>query len=149
MPWGKREGKVRPKQEQKGPKRVINWEQIDSMLIAGYNGVQCAASIGVCSETLYERCEKEKGVLFSVYSQSKRAHGNGLLHAAQFQKAIKDKNPTMLIWLGKQRLDQKETLNDTPNVNGDALSILHDKIIAENTIQELKDRLAKYESTSI
>ena len=31
-----------------------------------------------------------------------------MLKAAQYQLAIKDKNPTMLIWLGKVRLGQRE-----------------------------------------
>ncbi len=88
--------------------KEIDWEIIDNMLIAGCNGVQCAAAIGVCPDTLYDRCQLEKKSVFSVYAQEKRAHGDGLLHAAQFQKAYKDKNPTMLIWLGKQRLQQKE-----------------------------------------
>lgn len=88
--------------------KEINWEMIDSMLVAGCNGVQCAAAIGIHPETLYDRCKLDKATGFSEYSQAKRAHGDGLLHAAQFQKAYKDKNPTMLIWLGKQRLSQKD-----------------------------------------
>lgn len=88
--------------------KEINWDTIDSMLIAGCNGVQCAAAIGVHPETLYNRCQEEKNAVFSVYMQAKRAHGDGLLHAAQFQKAYKEKNATMLIWLGKQRLNQKD-----------------------------------------
>ncbi len=98
--------------------KEVNWDQIDNMLMAGCNGVQCAAAIGVSADTLYDRCQLEKNSTFSVYSQQKRAHGDGLLHAAQFQKAYKDRNPTMLIWLGKQRLDQKEgdhDLREAPN----------------------------------
>jgi len=96
------------------PKR-INWEQVDAMLIAGCNGVECAATIGIHPETLYDKCKEEKLTGWSDYSQSKRAHGDGLLRAAQYQKAYKDKHPTMLIWLGKQRLGQKEYLEDTVN----------------------------------
>lgn len=88
--------------------KEINWEQIDQMLVAGCNGIQCAAAVGVHHDTLYDRCVTDKKVSFSVYSQQKRSHGDALLHAAQFHKAYKDKNPTMLIWLGKQRLNQKE-----------------------------------------
>jgi hypothetical protein len=88
--------------------KEINWELIDNMLISGCSGPQCAAAIGVHPDTLYDRCQADKKTLFSQYAQAKRAHGDGLLHAAQFQKAYKDKNPTMLIWLGKQRLSQKD-----------------------------------------
>jgi hypothetical protein len=92
--------------------KEVNWDQIDQMLIAGCNGMQCAAAVGIHHDTLYHRCEQDKKTSFSVYSQSKRAHGDALLHAAQYQKAIKEKHPTMLIWLGKQRLNQKENAND-------------------------------------
>lgn len=37
-----------------------------------------------------------------------RAHAKRNLLAAQFQTAINDRNPTMLIWMGKQFLDQKD-----------------------------------------
>ena len=90
----------------------INWDQIDQMLIAGCNGIQCAAAVGVHHDTLYDRCEKDKNTSFSAYAQSKRAHGDAMLHAAQYQKAIKEKHPTMLIWLGKQRLKQKENAGE-------------------------------------
>lgn len=92
--------------------KTVNWEQVDNMLIAGCNGVQCAAALGMHPDTLYKYCEEEKKSNFSAYLQQKRSHGDGLLHAAQFKKAYKDGNPTMLIWLGKQRLDQKEGDHD-------------------------------------
>jgi hypothetical protein len=89
----------------------IDWAQVDSMLIAGCNGIEIAGSIGIHADTLYIRCAEEKKIGWSDYLQAKRAHGDGLLRAAQYQKAYKDKNPTMLIWLGKQRLNQKENLD--------------------------------------
>lgn len=92
--------------------KEVNWEQVDSMLVAGCNGVQCAAALGMHPDTLYKYCEQEKKSSFSAYLQLKRSHGDGLLHAAQFKKAYKDGNPTMLIWLGKQRLNQKENSNE-------------------------------------
>jgi hypothetical protein len=116
--------------------KEINWETIDGMLIAGCNGTQCAAAIGIHPETLYNRCKDERGMGFSDYSQAKRAHGDGLLHAAQFQKAYKDKNPTMLIWLGKQRLNQKENDQLTDAETSRIAKQLSDAVKAETTITE-------------
>jgi hypothetical protein len=125
--------------------KEINWEQIDKMLIAGCNGIQCAAAVGIHHDTLYDRCVLEKNTSFSVYSQQKRAHGDGLLHAAQFQKAYKDGNPTMLIWLGKQRLHQKEDLENTDVKNleskfdeqmGQVLSLLSTERESDLNIEE-------------
>jgi hypothetical protein len=39
-----------------------------------------------------------------------RAEGRKNLHAAQFLAATADRNPTMLIWLGKQYLGQKDVV---------------------------------------
>lgn len=121
--------------------KEINWETVDAMLIAGCNGTQCAAAIGVHPETLYNRCQDEKKTVFSVYSQAKRAHGDGLLHAAQFQKAYKDKNPTMLIWLGKQRLNQKdnEATFNTVSPYDDAHTQKHKNMMLEDEIRKLKE----------
>lgn len=88
--------------------KEIDWSRVDNMLISGSNGVECASAIGICPETLYLRCRKEKKLVFSVYSQQKKEHGDAMLRAAQYQLAINDKNPTMLIWLGKVRLGQRE-----------------------------------------
>lgn len=95
--------------------KIVDWDKVDNLIMAGCTITQVAASIGMDRDTLYKKCEKEKNTPLSAYHQSKREHGDGLLLAAQYQKAIKDKNPTMLIWLGKQRLQQKENLEDRVN----------------------------------
>jgi len=122
--------------------KEVSWEQVDSMLIAGCNGVECAAALGMHPDTLYKYCEREKKTTFSAYLQQKRAHGNGLLHAAQFHKAYKDKNPTMLIWLGKQRLDQKDgdhDLKEAPN---------QPEIDKDHVIMSQAHRIAELESNA-
>ncbi len=45
---------------------------------------------------------------FSAYSQKKREHGNVILRVAQFDEAVNKRNITMLIFLGKVRLGQRE-----------------------------------------
>jgi hypothetical protein len=88
--------------------KVIDWDDIDKMFVAGCNIEQTAAALGCSRDCLYARCLKEKNTTLSAYHQEKRAHGDAKLHAAQYEKACEDKNPTMLIWLGKQRLQQKD-----------------------------------------
>ena len=99
----------REKQPRNGrPLIPIDWEQVDRMLEAGCNGVECAAFFGVSNETFYERCAMEKGVVFSTYQAEKRARGDNLLRSKQFQVAMKG-DKTMLVWLGKNRLKQRDT----------------------------------------
>ena len=95
------------KRPQSRPVIPIDWDYVDKMLIAGCTGTEIASSIGCCRDTLYDRTEQEKGVLFSEYSRQKREKGDTLLRQAQFAQALKG-DKTMLIWLGKIRLDQRD-----------------------------------------
>lgn len=89
------------------PKLDIDWKRVDKWLMSGCPGTKIANAIGVCANTLYDRCEQEYGVSFSIYSQQKRECGDANLHEAQYDNAIGG-DTTLLIFLGKTRLDQKE-----------------------------------------
>ena len=96
------------KKKKVGRKKLkIDWDRVDRSLIAGSNGVQVAAMLGVHPETLYDKCLQEKKVYFSDYMQQKRQEGNDILLGKQFELA-KGGDKMMLIWLGKNRLDQSD-----------------------------------------
>jgi hypothetical protein len=90
-----------------GYKIPIDWNEVDELLMAGCNGTQVAAWFDVHHDTIYNRCKEEKGVSWSVYSLKKREKGNSVILKAQF-KVAKEGDKTMLIWLGKQRCEQRE-----------------------------------------
>lgn len=107
-----------PSKEEKRPNhrplKDIDWNRVDKLLISGTPSTKIADALGICVDTLYIRCEKEKNMTYSAYSQQKRANGESILHEAQFDKAIGNTekgDTTLLIFLGKVRLDQKETTN--------------------------------------
>jgi len=105
------------------PRAPINWEEVDKLLIYGSSGVQVAAFLGIDRVTLYDRCVKDRGVDYTTYSTEKRQKGNSLLLGKQFQAAMGG-NTTMLIWLGKQRLDQSEQPQSKQEFNGSLSSLL-------------------------
>ena len=93
------------------PKTDIDWKKVDELLIAGCSGAEIAGYFGFSTYTLYDRCMSDNGILFSQYSQDKQAKGDSILRAHQYAKALglTDKGDnTLLIWLGKTRLKQKE-----------------------------------------
>jgi hypothetical protein len=102
---------------------------VEDFLTSGATGAQTAAYIGVCDETLYDRVKKEFGISFSDYSSKFKSRGEGMLHVAQFKKAMKLDN-TMMVWLGKNRLGQRDTpvelgvTNETMKHFGDVLNQL-------------------------
>lgn len=105
--------------EKKGMGRtraIIDWDKVDHLIVTGSNGVQVAANLGICADTLYRHVESEKGMTFAAYFQEKRSKGDSILHNTQYEVAVKTKNPSMLIWLGKQRLGQRDR-DEEANIN--------------------------------
>lgn len=92
--------------------KKIDWERVDQMLMAGCLGTEIAACFDMHPQTFYDRVVKKYNVSFTEYCQEKKGIGDSLLREAQFEKAIKKKDNTMLVWLGKQRLGQKENAHE-------------------------------------
>jgi hypothetical protein len=104
---------MRPKwrKEQKPahrPTKPVDWVKADLMLCAGCPGTEIAHEFDMHPVTFYERVEKEKHMSFTEYCALKRKSGENSIRLAQFKKAVELLDNTMLIWLGKQRLDQRE-----------------------------------------
>jgi hypothetical protein len=131
------------------------WNTIDTMLMKGVSGISVASRLGVSDKTFYrygEQCGKwgknSDLVDFGAYKLLKRQIGNDYLLERQFDLAmgiydaenkrfIIPPNVPMLIWLGKNRLGQSNSLlynsgkgtlqNSSPNV---IIQLVSDKILA-------------------
>lgn len=105
------------------PQIPIDWTMVDRYLEADCSGTEISGVIGCHPHTLYERCVQEKGITFSEYSAQKRSKGDGLLRIKQFTEAmIGDRG--MLIWLGKNRLGQREEPNKKEEFSGKLIELL-------------------------
>lgn len=91
---------------------VIDWKTVNMLLEAGCEGTEIAGYLGIHYNTLYERCKKENKSEFSEYAKIYRSKGDALLRSAQFKQALNG-NTQMLIWLGRQRLNQFEQIQQT------------------------------------
>ncbi len=97
------------------PRAEIDWKVVDDLLISGCSGREVAAYIGLNPQTIYENCVHKFGISFSEYSTQKYSKGDSILRAQQYAKALgkTDKGDnTLLIWLGKNRLKQRERDTD-------------------------------------
>jgi AraC-like DNA-binding protein len=97
------------------PEIPIDWQVVEELLTAGCNGTEVASHFGMHQDTFYRRVQQEFNIGFTEYAANKRANGEALLKKVQFEKACglsKKGDNTMLIWLGKQRLGQKENIGD-------------------------------------
>jgi len=92
------------------PKADIDWNKVDKYLQAQCDGVGIAGILGIHPNTFYLACEEKFKISFSEYSAQKRGEGRELLRAKQFQSAMEG-DKTMLVWLGKQYLNQREKVD--------------------------------------
>ncbi len=102
---------------------TIDFEILDQLLEAGCDGTQCAAYFGCSFDTLSRRVKEIKDADFADYKAQKRAKGDVALLTAQFDAAVKEKDRGMLIWLGKQRLEQKDKAAVDNNITGMGINI--------------------------
>ena len=89
------------------PEKPIDWAKVDHLLMAGCKGTEIAPHFDMHVNTFYDKVFEKHNIGFTEYSLIKRSQGDSLLKVKQFEKAMKSDN-TMLIWLGKNRLEQKE-----------------------------------------
>ena len=113
----------------------IDWRRVDELLEAGCLGTGVASALGIHADTLYRHCQDEKGMIWSAYAAKMKEKGDDILRKVQYDHAVKDKNTTMLIWLGKVRLNQREETTLSKADVKDALSEILGK--ADDTSRDL------------
>ena len=129
------------KKSKAGRKKIsIDWEKVDNYLMSGSNGVQVAAMLGISFDTLSRRTKDEKNADFAEYLQQKRQEGNDVLFGLQYELA-KSGDRGMLIWLGKNRLDQSDKKEIKQHNTGSLIKInmtggSDEPIRTENDIKE-------------
>jgi hypothetical protein len=107
-----------------GRKKIkVDWKKVDKALEAGASGVQVAAMLGISFDTLSRRCKEDHSADFAEYLRQKKESGNLQLLTAQFEEAVIERDRGMLIWLGKQRLGQKDKHDVDHTTNGKDMGI--------------------------
>lgn len=91
------------------PRIEIDWNEFDKLC-----GLQCSleeiAGWFNCSvDTIENRVKEVHGITFSEYFKQKRSSGKISLRRKQYETAMSG-NVSMLIWLGKQYLNQKDKI---------------------------------------
>lgn len=103
------------------PKMEIDWNKVDKYLKAQCDGVGIAGILGIHPETLYDAVKEKFNIGFSEYSAKKKSEGKELLRSKQFDLALEG-DKTMLIWLGKQYLEQRDKSDKDITTGGEKLT---------------------------
>lgn len=95
------------------PKVHIDWEKAKEMCLVGSPGTEIAGYFGIDANTVYARCLEDNGITFTEFSQPFYSKGENIIRKVQYEKAEKG-DTAMLIWLGKNRLKQRDKEEDKP-----------------------------------
>ena len=107
------------------PHKEINKMHFESLCKIQCTEEEICDFFNVTDKTLSGWCKRTYGKNFSETYKEKRAGGKISLRRAQFQLA--EKNAAVAIWLGKQYLGQKDTI-DEENASEKKLDKLLEKI---------------------
>ena len=84
--------------------------KLDKELISRLSSIMCSyEEIAMVMDTSVDNLQKR----YKDIIERGRAEGKKGLRRAQYEKAVKDKDVRMLIFLGKQYLDQKDQPTET------------------------------------
>ena len=104
------------------PKKKIDKEQFEKLCVMQCTLNEIAGWFECSEDTIENWCKKEYGENFSDVLKRRASKGKISLRRSQFQ-AAEAGNVTMLIWLGKQYLEQKEPKQELAVTSNDDDSI--------------------------
>ena len=106
------------------PEIVIDIEALIKMVEIQCTAEECAAILGVSVDTIDRRLKDADYSGFADFYKKHSEVGKKSLRRAQWEVATLDRNPTMLVWLGKQVLNQKDKQEVEHNISDDLAALL-------------------------
>jgi hypothetical protein len=103
----KKKRRRRKKKANGRPRTAIDWEEFDRLCGLQATLEEIAAWFACDIATIERAVKREKELGFAEYFAQKRGVGRVSLRRVQFREALAG-NPTMLVWLGKQWLGQRD-----------------------------------------
>jgi hypothetical protein len=108
---GSRTGQENKKRKRGRPRFEINWIYFENLC-----GIQCTEEeicgvFGCSVDTLEKAVKRQYSRNFTDVFAEKRQYGKASLRRSQWKAAL-DGNTTMMIWLGKQHLEQADRLEE-------------------------------------
>jgi hypothetical protein len=91
------------------PPKKIDFGVVERLAELGNTMEDIAWILGCSKQTIYTNMNNDPEFM-DAYKRG-FAKGNERLRRAQFDAAVEDKVPSLLIWLGKQRLGQRDNVD--------------------------------------
>jgi hypothetical protein len=94
------------------PLKQIDWQKVITLCQIFCTESEIASVMDCHIDTLYEACKREHNCNFPDFFKKHSENGRASLRRSQFKKAMEG-HPSMLIWMGKQFLGQKDQIETT------------------------------------
>lgn len=104
------------------PRKELNWDEFDKLCGIHATRRELAGWFEVSEDTIERRCQEEFGMSFASYVEQRQSPGKISLRRKQYEVAMSG-NVSMLIWLGKQYLGQKDNLESDIKIDAGGISI--------------------------
>ena len=112
------------------PRKPISPTQVEQMAMIGCSYAEIAAVVGCDPSTLTRR--------FAQVIKDGHERRNASVRRAQYDVGVNQKNPTMLIWLGKQFLGQSDKIEQSGTLKHEHINADEEAILA--TAEEIRFR---------
>jgi hypothetical protein len=106
------------------PEIVIDMAALQSLVEIQCTAEECASVMGISVDTIDRRLKEAGYAGFADFYKKHMDSGKTSLRRAQWKAATIDHNPTMLVWLGKQVLGQKDRQEVELTVSDDIAEML-------------------------
>lgn len=103
------------------PRKEIDWEKASKLAIIFCTAEEIANILGMSFNTLDRRSLEEHGVRFVKWLKQFSDQGRASLRRTQYKKAI-DGNVPLLIWLGKNELNQTDKTEIEGNIKVESIT---------------------------
>lgn len=123
--------------------KEVNFEQLRALVRIQCTAEECAAILDMSADTLDTRLKEAGFGGFSEFYKRYNHEGRASLRRAQWKAAVDEGNPTMLIWMGKQMLGQRDRFDAAlTGADGGAIKIEAD-ISAATKLTQMVNQIAE------
>jgi len=99
------------------PRVEIDMDMLTNLVRIQCTLEECAGVLNVSKSALSRRLADENGETFAEFFKRHQDEGKASLRRAQFKAATEDRQPAMLVWLGKQMLGQGDKHQDIDDID--------------------------------
>lgn len=114
-----KKGEIEKEKDKGGRPRVhdeIDWDDLKKLAETRNTAEDCAYILGMSMDTLDRRVKEKYGYGYAEFFKRNSTFGGARVRKEMYNLAVEEHNPTMLIWLSKNWLGMKDSVDHNVDV---------------------------------